>query len=200
MKTYKVNEIFFSLQGEGVRAGTPNVFVRFSNCNLACRKEGPMQFDCDTEFESGKEMMADDVLLGAIQAGNGCRNVIFTGGEPTLQLDNFLTGIFRRDGFYMALETNGTLKPDIDMDWICLSPKSAEHTLKWDLVDELKYVRRVGQEIPQPKVKADHYLISPAFEVDGTLRPDTLAWCIDLVKKNPKWRLSMQLHKFWGVR
>lgn len=199
MKTYKVNEVFFSLQGEGIRAGTPNVFVRFSNCNLNCREDGPMKFNCDTEYESGKEMTGEQILKEASALGGNCKNVIFTGGEPTLQLDSDLLKLF--GDWHRAIETNGTIKPEtISLEWVCVSPKTAEHTLKWLTANEVKYVRRPGQEIPQPAIKADYYLISPAFEADGTLPWKTLEWCVDLVKRNPKWRLSMQLHKFWQVR
>lgn len=198
-KTYRINEIFYSLQGEGVRAGTPNVFVRFSKCNLACRKEGPMGFDCDTEFESGVDMTGKEILEKATFLSNGCLNVIFTGGEPALQLDDALLAVF--SDWYLCIESNGTVDFDTEaIDWVCVSPKTAEHTLKVSEVDEVKYVRREGQGIPMPTVNSIHKIISPAFESNGTILPETLQWCIKLVKENPTWRLSCQQHKLWNVR
>lgn len=199
-KLYRVNEVFFSLQGEGVRAGTPNVFVRFSGCNLACRSDAPMGFDCDTEFESGSDLSAEQIVAMAGTLAQECKNVIFTGGEPALQLDQEIVGAF--DNWHKAIETNGTIdNPWIKrLDWVCVSPKTAEHTLKVLEADEVKYVRRIGQAVPEPAVKARYKIISPAFEPGGALDRRTLEYCIQLVKGNPSWRLSMQQHKFWGVR
>lgn len=200
MKQYRINEIFFSLQGEGVRSGTANVFVRFSKCNLACSKEGPAGFACDTEFESGRDMSPEDLLIEIENTGRGCRNVIFTGGEPALQVDAALIGPLKQNGCHLSIETNGTLELPNGLDWVCVSPKSAEHTLRVKgPINELKYVRHKGQAIPQPSLKADHYLISPAFDPHGFNR-ENLEWCIELVKENPMWRLSVQQHKTWGVR
>lgn len=199
MKKYKINEIFYSLQGEGIRAGSPNIFVRFSNCNLACRKEGIMGFDCDTEFMSGAEISAKEIVQEATHLSKGkCKNVIFTGGEPALQLDDELIKAF--EGWYRCIETNGTIKLPQGLHWICVSPKTAEHTLKVQKADEVKYVRHRGQFLPVPSISALNYLISPAFESDGSVSKETLEWCINLVKENPKWRLSIQQHKLWKIR
>lgn len=224
MKSYRINEVFYSLQGEGVRAGTANVFVRFSGCNLTCTRDGEAGFDCDTEFTSGRTFTAEELLAEAMRVGGTCRSVIFTGGEPMLHLDDELLRAFKRlasapgnasgrtplDGiWHIAVETNGTLDlPSNGIDWVCVSPKSAEHTLRVKRASEVKYVRHAGQGIPRPTIEADHYLISPAFETligpsgQPVFRPlpDALAWCIQLVKENPKWRLSVQQHKTWGVR
>ncbi len=201
--SYRVNEIFYSLQGEGVRAGTANVFVRFSGCNLQCnvKEQG---FDCDTEFVSGRDFTADELVkaLRMFKEDWGAEWVIWTGGEPGLQLDQALVDAVRKAGWMQAVETNGTKPlPEEDLDWICVSPKTAEHTLCRDLqVDELKYVRRAGQGIPKPVLKATHHLISPAFQPDSTVLKEDLDWCIQLCKENPKWRLSVQQHKLWKVR
>lgn len=195
--TYRVNEFFCSLQGEGVRAGTMNVFVRFSGCNLACNLHDH-GFDCDTEFTSGISYSAEQVAMH-VRSYNS-QSVIFTGGEPALQLDDELVAELGKS-HYLAVETNGTKELPDGLDWICVSPKTAEHTLRvGQKVNELKYVRRAGQAIPKPTLKADHYLISPAFQPDGTLRQEDLRWCIQLVRENPTWRLSMQQHKLWSVR
>jgi 7-carboxy-7-deazaguanine synthase len=200
-KTYRINEIFYSIQGEGVRAGTANVFVRFSGCNLKCSKDDEYSgFDCDTEFTSGVNYTADE-LIKTIKAYN-CPNVILTGGEPSLQAGEDLIGALYQADLFIAIETNGTKElPLIEMfGWICVSPKSAEHTLRVKSCHELKYVRHAGQGIPRPSINAQHHLISPAFNADGTMSVENLAHCIKLVKDNPAWRLSVQQHKLWRVR
>jgi organic radical activating enzyme len=202
----RVNEIFYSLQGEGMRAGTANVFVRFTGCNLRCATEsGPLSpggFDCDTEFASGRTMKPDEIVCAALElTGATFPGVILTGGEPLLQVTPELVALFKNAGFSpICVETNGTVDPEgLGLDWITLSPKVAEHAVKVEHCNESKYVRHVGQGIPKPVASADHYLISPAF-TDHGLDRETLAWCIKLVKENPKWRLSVQQHKTWGVR
>lgn len=204
MKRYRINEIFYSLQGEGVRTGTPNVFVRFSGCNMACDSEAgeksPGGFKCDTEFESGTWYDSDQLVKAIADEAGACRNIIFTGGEPTLQLDREMVVRLKMEGgFYLAIETNGSREVPEGIDWVCVSPKVAEHAIEQLTASEVKYVRGFGQGIPQTRVKADHYLISPAFD-GGVVLPKTLAWCSELVKQNPSWRLSCQLHKMWNVR
>lgn len=204
-----MNEVFYSLQGEGHRAGTPNVFVRFSGCNLTCSADGEAGFDCDTEFTSGTNLETGGLVEAALatlpdemQENRAAIGVIFTGGEPALQLDEALVSAFRKEGFgVLAVETNGTVefKPSLSVIYVACSPKTAEHTLKVQRVDELRYVRRAGQAIPRPRLLATHHFISPAWDADG-LRQENLAWCIDLVRYNPGWRLSLQQHKLWRVR
>ena len=205
-KAYAVNEIFFSLQGEGARAGTPNVFVRFSGCNLRCDlkrwAKSPGGFACDTEFESGRVMSVSAIVgearLLAPGAGVG---VIFTGGEPALQLDPKLVAAMRKAGFGpLCIETNGTIDvAPLGLDWISLSPKVAEHAVKVKICSEVRYVRAYGQGLPRPRAKAAHRFISPAFSGDALDRR-TLKWCVDLVKAHPEWALSVQQHKSWGIR
>jgi organic radical activating enzyme len=198
VKKYRINEIFFSVQGEGVRAGCPSLFVRFSRCNLSCTLESH-GFDCDTEFETGEDMTRGQILdeLGSLSAE--CRWVVLTGGEPALQVDGELIGALRAAGYRLAIETNGTVPLPPGLDWVTVSPKVPEDALRQRRADEVKYVRAFGQEIPETVVKAEHYLVSPAFEGDA-LPAETLAWCLDLVRRNPGWRLSVQQHKGWGVR
>lgn len=195
-----VNEIFYSLQGEGIRQGTPNVFVRFSGCNLTCSVDNEAGFDCDTEFTSGVKYTVEQLLEKINKLGNGCKNVILTGGEPSLQVNAELIKALKHDGWYIAIETNGTKELPDGLDWITVSPKSAEHTLKQLTANEVKYVRFTGTGIPKTKVKADFYLISPAFNADLSLDRKHLVHCIKLVKENPDWRLSVQQHKEWMVR
>jgi len=197
-KKYKINEIFYSLQGEGARAGTANVFVRFSDCNLRCirSREG---FDCDTEFVSGNEMSLLELLREIKKSSGECRSVILTGGEPALQIDDNLITALKSEGYFIAIETNGTKLLPEGIDWICVSPKTAEHTLKVKSANELKYVRRAGMALPEPSIKAEHYFISPSFDAESLDRSD-LQYCIELCQKNPKWRLSVQQHKIWKIR
>ena len=197
-KKYKVNEIFHSLQGEGVRMGTANFFIRFSGCNLQCRKESE-GFDCDTEFQSGITLTTEEILRELQKLSTNCEWIILTGGEPTLQVDDGLLNSLKSSGYKIAIETNGTRPVSPLIDWICVSPKSAEHTLRQPTAHEVKYVRRYGMGIPQTTIKADHYLISPAFDSDH-LSDENLRWCIELVRKNPPWRLSLQTHKWLGIR
>lgn len=204
MKQYGINEIFYSIQGEGVRAGTANCFVRFSGCNLKCSRDGEAGFDCDTEFTSGRMLTVEEISREMVSSQGRVIIqpwAIFTGGEPLLQVDQGLVDYMKRRGWSLAIETNGTIPLVNGFDWICCSPKTAEHTLQLgSRVDELKYVRRAGQGIPKPSLKANHYLISPAVQPDGNIETSDLAWCINLVKDNPTWRLSVQQHKQWRVR
>lgn len=199
LKKFKINEIFYSLQGEGRLAGTPMVFVRFSNCNLRCSLKN-VGFDCDTEFESGTEMSTQEILETAYNLGSQTSWLLFTGGEPGLQLNKELIDSAKAKGWKLAIESNGTVSLPTGLDWICISPKTAEHTLKQTAANEVKYVRREGMGIPEPKVKAEHYLISPGFNADGSVNKNDLQWCIDLVKRFPAWALSVQYHKLIGIR
>lgn len=207
--TYLVNEIFYSIQGEGVLTGVPMVFVRFSKCNLRCSK-GNAGFDCDTEFESGRAMTACEIFEAvALLMPEDSGWVLFTGGEPMLQLDDSLLETFIGEvGFMVAVETNGTimqsyLMEDHEQVHICVSPKSAWHTLAVRRCTELKMVRQAGQALPEIDelpIRAVHYLVSPAFRADGRPDMEAMAWCVDLVKEDPRWRLSLQTHKLVGVR
>ena len=198
MTHYSVNEIFFSLQGEGVRAGTANVFVRFAGCNLTCKMESH-GFDCDTEFSNGRTYTAKELAEEMARIGGPCRATVLTGGEPLLQVDDELLQQLKAQGWYIAVETNGT-KPRLQwIDWLTCSPKVAEHAIALKDVEEVKYVRHAGQALPKPHCVADYYLLSPAWTSSGVDRA-SLEWCIQLCKENPKWRLSIQQHKIWKVR
>ncbi len=198
MDRYLVNEIFYSLQGEGVRAGTPNFFLRLAKCNLACKTE-THGFDCDTEFESGRWMTLPEILEELRQLSESCDWVVLTGGEPALQVDPEMIDALHAAGYKLAIETNGSLELPEGIDWITVSPKVAEHAIRQKRAHEVKYVRGYGQAVPRTVVEAEHHLISPAFDGDR-LDPRTLDWCIRLCKENPPWRLSVQQHKMWNVR
>lgn len=202
-KQVKINECYLSVQGEGVRAGTVNVFVRFSACNMKCDvapgPKSPGGFACDTEFESGRMLTHDELIAWIKEEAKGCEWIIATGGEPGLQLTAELVAKIRAAGFKIAVETNGSIALPEGIDWITVSPKVAEHAIKQLTASEVKYVRGYGQAIPETVVQADHYLISPAFN-GMVLEQRVLDWCMALILANPKWRLSMQLHKFIQVR
>ena len=198
MKRYQVNEIFFSLQGEGVRTGTPHLFLRLSKCNLSCTVE-THGFDCDTEFESGREMALEEIVSELQALTPTCDWIVLTGGEPALQVDGELIDGLHTAGYKLAIETNGSVELPPGLDWVTVSPKVAEHAIRQRNADEVKYVRGYGQAIPETVVEASHFLISPAF--DGPhLERRTLDWCLRLVQENPPWRLSVQVHKLLGIR
>jgi 7-carboxy-7-deazaguanine synthase len=204
-KGYVVNEMFYSLQGEGARAGSANVFIRFAGCNLTCSKavEG---FDCDTDFSSGQRMNGEQMLarvkelVGDARTVHSAIGVIFTGGEPTLQVDDALVDLFESHGFVTCMETNGLRPAPRGLSWISCSPKTAEHTLQIEKAHELRYVRAANQALPKPRLSAGYYFLSPAFSDDEREFRANLAWCIKLCKENPTWRLSVQQHKLWSVR
>lgn len=218
MKVYHISEIFYSLQGEGLRAGTANVFVRFAHCNLKCSVDDPESgFDCDTEFESSGPYELEGLLEAMAvlwPTGTGRAACVLTGGEPGLQVDQELVDGLHLNAWYVAIETNGTkVLPKEEgrgrgIDWICVSPKSAWHTIRQQFFHELKIVRRVGQQLPDrevlkrfldPSLIPPVFLVSPAHDADG-LAWENLKWCQDLVLKNPEWRLSVQQHKQWRMR
>jgi len=198
MKQYAVNEVFYSLQGEGIRAGSANLFIRFAGCNLACRTE-THGFDCDTEFVSSRKLNATEILQELRSCSSQCKWVILTGGEPGLQVDRELIDHLHDAGFQLAIETNGTIGLPDGIDWITVSPKVAEHAIRQLTASEVKYVRGYGQSIPKTRVEAQHYLISPGFSGMDLARK-TLEWCIRLALENPPWRLSLQQHKLWQLR
>ena len=199
----KITEIFYSLQGEGRRAGEPSVFVRLSGCDLACGF-------CDTEFESGKEMELPE-LLSEIQAqvmkqtGKATSPgmwIVWTGGEPCLQLTKEIVQYFNDRGFLQAMETNGNHRPPDGLAWVACSPKVAEHVLEKNFpngVDELRYVRHSGQPgVPCPKIQAKHYYLSPMFR-GNQIDTDNLRHCVKLCLENPNWNLSLQTHKLLKI-
>jgi 7-carboxy-7-deazaguanine synthase len=196
----KVSEIFYSLQGEGARIGIPTIFIRLQGCKtkFACAANG---IKCDTEFESGKELTIEEIELWIEKNAKQCNEITWTGGEPLDQLTEEIVAYFKDKGFYQAIETSG-LQPAVKgLDFICVSPKVAEHIIAKnfpDGVSELRYVRHKGQSIPEPSIKAKHYWISP--HSDGfNINSENLKHCIDLCLKNGKWKMSLQNHKIWNI-
>ena len=179
----KVNEIFYSLQGEGYHTGTPAVFVRFCGCNLKC------DF-CDTEFNSGK-LMSDDEIVDEICSYNSTL-VILTGGEPSLSIDQVLIDKIHQKGKYIAIETNGTNILPSAIDWVTCSPKEGG-TLKLESADELKIVY-TGQDLSiYDKFKARNRFLQPC---SGNNTEEVIQYILN----NPKWRLSLQTHKMINIR
>ena len=195
-----VSEIFYSLQGEGPRAGTPTIFIRLQGCKAkgACYASG---IKCDTEFESGSEWKLRSIVQWLEEDSNGCKEITWTGGEPLDQLTEEIIAYFKEAGYYQAVETSGLHPAPKGLDFICVSPKVAEHVIKRNFdytISELRYVRHKGQQIPQPKIKAKHYWISP--HSDGfTINNENVKHCINLCLDNPKWKLSVQTHKLWNI-
>jgi organic radical activating enzyme len=195
----KISEIFYSLQGEGARIGVPTIFIRLSGCKAknACYSMG---IKCDTEFESGKQYEIQDILNWIKTNANNCKEITWTGGEPTDQLTEEIVNFFKTKGFYQAIETSGLNPVPNGIDFVCVSPKVAEHVIKKNFkkVHELRYVRHKGQDIPEPSIQADHYWISP--HSDGfNINKENLNHCVELCLKNPKWKLSIQSHKLWNI-
>lgn len=197
MKTLKVSEVFYSLQGEGARAGHASVFVRLAGCDLACGF-------CDTEFASGRAMTCEELsaLIADAKAGAPCNWIVWTGGEPSLQLTTDVIAEFKAKGWRQAIETNGNHSVPEGLDFITCSPKVAEHVVAKNLpqgVTELRYVRHAGQPgIPEPAISAQHYFLSPRFDGEQ-LNQKNLQHCIKLCLENPKWHLSIQSHKLTRI-
>lgn len=198
--TLRVSEIFYSLQGEGARAGTTTFFIRLQGCKAknACFASG---IKCDTEFESGKEMALEEIHQTLLSLSPTCKEITWTGGEPLDQLTKERIAYFKNNDYFQAIETSGLHPCDIGIDFVCVSPKVAEHVIAKNFpsgVNELRYVRHKGQSIPEPSVSAEHYWISP--HSDGyTINSENLQHCINLCKENPKWKLSIQQHKVWNI-
>ena len=193
----KVNEIFQSLQGEGFHTGTPAVFVRLSGCNLHC----PF---CDTHHDEGTEMSEQAIVE---QAGRYATPlVVVTGGEPALQLTASLVDALHAIGKTVAVETNGTLPLPAQVDWITLSPKDAYLGDKakpvLNYVDEIKVVFD-GEHEPSmyPGIMCTHArFLQPCDTGDPVRNAEIVNAAIEYIKKDPRWKLSLQIHKILNIR
>ena len=208
--TYAVKELFLTLQGEGVQAGSRAVFLRFAGCNLWSGREqdrasAPCTF-CDTDFvgtdgEGGGKFADAETLADAVERTWGEqpdeRLVVITGGEPMLQLDSALLDALHGRRFQVAIETNGTLPVIGGLDWVCVSPKSGTEV-----------VQRSGNELklvwPQPGIDPadleswdfDHFLVQP---MDCAGARQAVEAAIALAMERPRWKLSLQTHKLVGL-
>ena len=187
-ETYRVNEIFYSLQGEGYWTGTPMVFVRLSGCNLRC----PF---CDTDHSAFREMTAAEIVAEALRLSSGCRRLCLTGGEPALQLDAELVRAFHDAGFVIHLETNGTRLLPEGVDWITLSPKYQAVVLP--RADEVKLVLSEGTDPSRWEAfPAAWHFLQPCDQ-GGVMNTRE---CLDYLLEHPQWRLSLQTHKLLNIR
>ena len=179
----KINEIFYSLQGEGYHTGTPAVFIRFSGCNLKCSF-------CDTRHEEGI-LMSDEDILQAISAFPS-NVVILTGGEPSLWIDQTFIDLLHMAVKYICIETNGTNRLREGIDWVTCSPKQGVK-LGITRMDEVKVVYE-GQDISiYELLPAEHFFLQPCS-------CNNTALTVDCVMRHPKWRLSLQTHKLIDIR
>lgn len=207
---YSVKEMFKTLQGEGGQSGRAAVFCRFAGCNLWSGREedraGAVCTFCDTDFvgvdgEGGGKFADAESLARRLAAvwgeGREGRFVVFTGGEPLLQLDSALIEAAHAHGFFIAVESNGVPPPPPGIDWLCISPKAGA-PLRATSGAELKLV--FPQQDLQPEVFAslafDHFWIQP---MDGPRRAENTAAAVAYCLANPQWRLSLQTHKMIGI-
>ncbi len=216
---YTVKELFPTLQGEGAHAGRAAVFCRFAGCNLWSGREedratAVCQF-CDTDFVGsngaggGKfetaALLADTIeeVWNSTSAGPQQRYVVFTGGEPLLQLDADLIDALHAKGFTIAIETNGTIKVPKGVDWVCVSPKAGSELLVLQ-ADEIKLVipqlGHVAIETLLARFEKMDYRNRFLQAMDGPNLQENLALAVRLCQKRPLWRLSVQTHKMIGIR
>ena len=209
-KIYTVKEIFLTLQGEGYNTGTPAIFCRFSGCNLwngleKDRNKAICEF-CDTDFNGingingGKYKLNNLIkIINSLWPKNkNNKFIVFTGGEPVLQLDNNLIKKIKSCGFKVAVETNGTLPLPKAIDWVCVSPKS-KSKLVVKQGDEIKVVFPQKNIVLSEfeKLNFKHFYIQPLENKDVLSNTKK---SISYVLKNPKWKLSVQSHKFLNIR
>ncbi|MCM1152521.1 MAG: 7-carboxy-7-deazaguanine synthase QueE [Muribaculum sp.] len=197
----KINEIFYSLQGEGHHTGYPSVFIRLSGCNLKC----PF---CDTRHEDGVMMTDDDVIHAVNLYTAGW--IVLTGGEPALHIDSeFVRLLKKATGKKIAIETNGTIPLPDGIDWITVSPKTGISGAKLDMdivvsrADELKVID-LGQDLEPyfclPCRQADTLMyLQPCWDPDPEVCEANRLRTVSRVLSDPRWTLSVQLHRFLGI-
>jgi len=215
--TFKVKEAFYTLQGEGARAGRASVFIRFSKCNLWNGKESGReaalcQF-CDTDIvgtdgENGGNYSQAQLLDLALRLWpkhvTGKPYVVFTGGEPALQLTESLVDDFQKHGFECAVESNGTLPLPNNLDWVCISPKGKSQVVITQC-NELKLVYPQTDITPEDvtHIQADYYYLSPmadyGTENSGMIIRENMQSATDYCLQHPIWRISLQTHKLLGI-
>ena len=207
---YSVKEIYYTLQGEGFYTGRPSVFLRFTGCNLWSGKEKDRKKAicdwCDTDF------IGNDGINGGKYLGSEISKIIktlwpkkeqskpyivFTGGEPLIQLDNELIERVHNAGFEIGVETNGTMTPPSGIDWICVSPKARSNFIL-KKGNELKVVfpQYEFNPLDHENLEFEHFFIQP---MDGLNQKENIRKSEDFVLKYPRWKLSIQTHKILGI-
>lgn len=211
---YRIKEVFYSLQGEGFHAGRPAIFCRFSHCNLWTGKEADRASAicdfCDTDFvgtdgQNGGRFETPDALVEHLLSlwPNGSNTppfTVLTGGEPLLQVDEALVSVLHESHFEIAVETNGTLLPPDDLDWICVSPKAGA-PLILDYGNELKLVYPQKSFTPSDfsHLKFDHFFLQPLDTKEESKNSKNRETCVTYCLENPLWKLSLQTHKILGI-
>ena len=194
---YRVNDIFYSLQGEGYNTGRAAVFVRFAGCNLRCGF-------CDTKFDTFREMTGEEIV--AEMTRYPARFAVLTGGEPTLQVNEAFIDLLHRHGFEVAMESNGTRPAPTNLDWLTVSPKSLPPTpsrRRGRTPDELKVIFTSPEDVEQQSVwlpllregEGGRLYLQPCDTGDAEHSTRIIQQCIDYIKEHPQWRLSLQTHK-----
>lgn len=178
----KINEIFYSLQGEGFHTGTPALFIRFSGCNLKCSF-------CDTKHEEGEWMSDEDIVAKARECP--AKMAVLTGGEPSLWIDEAFVEKLHQAGKYVCIETNGTHPIPDSVDWITCSPKGAPVVLT--RIDEVKVVYTGDEDVePYLTLPAQVHFLQPCSCKNTQ---EVVAY----IQEHPQWRLSLQTHKWIGI-
>ncbi|MFT3752261.1 MAG: 7-carboxy-7-deazaguanine synthase QueE [Paludibacter sp.] len=193
----KVVEIFNSIQGEGANVGRSATFIRLSNCNKNCSF-------CDTDWNNGTEMTVDEVLAEVRKYPSDM--IIWTGGEPTLQLTDEVLSCFKH--YYQAIETNGTNPVPDGINYISCSPKVGLEILNsnFQSVDEFRFPVVAGDTLPaiDDLPKASNYFLSPVFVGEAKkhleINKENLDYCLSIISRDTRWRLSVQLHKLLNVQ
>ncbi len=218
MKTYRVNSIFYSLQGEGRNTGRATVFVRFAGCNLRC----PF---CDTEFDTYTEMTAEEIIAKAASLRPSSSTflplIVLTGGEPTLQVDEAFVDLLHSAGYEVAMESNGTRPAPQNLDWLTVSPKERgerqevrgermpdelkivfdEHTDPDEFLTHLSSLHKSLSSLLSPLSSPHSPLLylQPCDTGDAQRNEAITQACVDYIKQHPQWRLSLQTHKLIGI-
>lgn len=185
----RVNDIFYSIQGEGRNTGRAAAFIRFAGCNLKC----PF---CDTDFTEYAEMSDEQIVSRVLKYPT--RFVVLTGGEPTLHVDSRLTSLLHEAGFTIAMESNGTREPAEGIDWLTCSPKIKPGITR---CDELKCIFDGNPaHVSDHGITASYYYLQPCDVGNGQRNAEITAACIEYIKEHPQWRLSLQTHKLIGFK
>ncbi|MDR2804501.1 MAG: 7-carboxy-7-deazaguanine synthase QueE [Dysgonamonadaceae bacterium] len=190
-----VNEIFYSLQGEGARQGEASLFIRLSGCNLKCSF-------CDTDFADGKAMSCEQILAAIRRFP--CQWIVWTGGEPALQLTDDILLFFKQQKYFQAIESNGHFPLSDLLDYKVVSPKGSNPGYAQKInpkVDEVRLPVKNNMKIPpiESFPSAGYYYLSPIFNTETASTHTNIRYCVNYIRKHPEWRLSIQIHKMIGI-